>query len=319
MRVVRLSEMKRRVQPPCAVALGNFDGFHRGHRAIFDTLHTHARARNLPACALTFEPHPREFFSGFSHRLRIDSLREKLLHLKQTGIERAYVLRFDTALSQCSAHDFIEQILVQQLRAQCVITGENFHFGHQRQGNPALLKQMGKAHGFEAIALPSVLAENGEVCSSSAVRVMLSEGNIAGANALLGHAYRVLGRIQKGDGRGKTLGYPTWNVSLKHLFAPEKGVYAARAKMDNAATPIAAVVNIGTRPTFHSDTEIIMETHALEPVTTTAPHATWLEVELVEFLRPEQKFTSAEFLRAQIAQDVSLARRVLHLPQKAAP
>ena len=212
---------------PHAVTIGNFDGLHLGHQAMLARLQQVARDRGLPSCVLSFEPHPREFFSPDNAPTRLSSLREKADELALLGIDHLHVFRFDRAFAVLSANDFIERVLTDTLRARYVLVGDDFRFGAQRAGDFALLARSGEVQGFEAETLATVQLD-GERASSTAVRNALAAGDLAYAARLLGRPYSICGRVMHGDKLGRDLGYPTANVQLKHNRPPLWGIFAVR-------------------------------------------------------------------------------------------
>jgi riboflavin kinase/FMN adenylyltransferase len=210
---------------PAALTIGNFDGVHLGHQAMLAELKRAAAGLGVPACVLTFEPHPREFFAPDKAPTRLTSLREKLELLASFGVARAHVCRFNYRLAQTPAEDFIERIVVRGLGARWVQVGDDFRFGARRAGSVVMLKQAAPRFGFEVAALPSVLLD-GERVSSTALRQALEAGDLERSQRLLGRPYSISGRVVRGDGLGRKLGFPTANVQMKHNRPPLTGIFA---------------------------------------------------------------------------------------------
>lgn len=290
-----------------AVAIGNFDGVHRGHRAVLDA----ARAL-VPGAApgvLTFEPHPREVLQPDRAPARLTPLAAKLRLLREAGARFVQVLRFDRALIAMPAEAFVREVLVERLGAAGVAVGQDFRFGHGRGGDPALLTWLGPILGFRA-SVVTPLAVDGEPCSSTRVRELLGDGHVALAAALLGRPHAVEGRVVRGDGRGRQIGFPTANLALRgrRPMLPAAGVYAVTVRpRPGGAVVWPGVANLGHRPTFEGR-ELRLEVHLLDR----GPdlYGTPLEVGFVERLRGEMRFDGIESLRAQIARDVAQARAV---------
>lgn len=292
---------------PTAVAIGNFDGLHLGHQAVIAAMAQAAQAKDLVPSVLTFEPHPRRFFAPTSPPFRIERLGFKLKRLQQDGVARVYMPRFTRAFAGLSAEAFLEEVLGRQLGARAVITGENFAFGRDRTGDAALLRHWGEAQGVQVMAVPPV--KLGEViCSSSAIRAALATGDVRAARHLLGRPYGLSGRVVHGDARGRTIGYPTANIRLPaELKLPAYGVYAVRVLLDGVA--YAGVANLGVKPTVAVDNRPVLEVHLFDVMQDM--YGKRLDVMLVDYLRPEQKFDGLPALVAHIQADAAEARKRL--------
>lgn len=287
------------------LTIGNFDGVHRGHRALLSELTAKARALALPATVLTFEPHPREFFAPETAPARLSSLREKLELLADCGVERVHVCRFDQKLAALTAEQFIERILVQGLSLRYLVIGDDFRFGKGRGGDFALLQQAGVAHRFVVEAMPTVDIGGSRV-SSSAVREALSDGNIELAETLLGRAYVIAGRVMHGDKIGRTLGFPTANIHIKHARLPFSGIFAVTVA-GLGPQPLPGAASIGVRPTLGDSLKPVLEVHL--PDFESDIYGAHVTVNFLHKLRDEAKFASLELLKAQIARDVADVRR----------
>ncbi|MER2554548.1 MAG: bifunctional riboflavin kinase/FAD synthetase [Thauera sp.] len=289
------------------LTIGNFDGVHLGHQALLSLLTDKARELGLPAVVLTFEPHPREYFSPADAPARLASLREKLLLLATAGVDRCHICRFDARLAAQSAASFIDDTLVRGLGVRHLYIGDDFRFGARRQGNFAMLQEAGARHGFGVESMPT-LAVAGERVSSSAVRAALAEGDLAHAARLLGRPYSIAGRVAHGDKLGRQLGFPTANIQMKHRRPALSGVYVVSVE-GLAAGTVTGVANIGLRPTATENGRARLEVHLFD--WTQDCYGAHIRVHFLHRLRPEHKFPSLDALRAQIALDAQAARQWL--------
>jgi riboflavin kinase/FMN adenylyltransferase len=281
----------------CAVTLGVFDGVHRGHAALVEATVRWAQAHDVPAVALTFEPHPAAILTPDQRPLMLCPLSHRVQKLLRLGIDVVVVQPFTQAFSQLSAMAFIEQVLVQGLRARAVVVGDDFRFGHRRGGSVATLRDAG---AFEVIALPRVLDADGAPISSTRVRELIGAGQLEQAHALLGEPYPWAGVVVRGDGRGRGLGYPTANLMpIEPLLTPPEGVYACWAQLGAEAYP--AAVSVGAPPMFaHARGRIEayligLPDHDL--------YGRMLTLRFLKRLRPLQKFESVDALIRQMQQD----------------
>lgn len=286
-----------------AVTVGNFDGLHLGHQKILESVREHARAAGQRAAAITFDPHPMRVLQPDRAPLMIQTLAQRLAGFERMGVEAAVVLRFDRALSLVSAEEFIDRILVGGLRAGSVLVGANFRFGHRGAGDVRLLAEVGKRDGFDVEVVPPVEIR-GKIVSSTAIRGAIASGNVAGAIPLLGRAFSLTGEIRAGAGRGRTILFPTLNMSPAQELLPKLGVYATQSVVGGKL--YSSVTNVGTRPTFNG-AGVTVESHLFEFSEHVARGA--MEVRFHERLRDEQRFAGPEALRAQIARDIEAARK----------
>jgi riboflavin kinase/FMN adenylyltransferase len=287
-----------------ALTVGNFDGVHRGHAAMLARVVAQARALGVPGCVLTFEPHPREFFSPAAAPPRLTRLREKLERFAQAGIDRTHVARFDAQLAGLAPERFIDDVLVAGLGVQWLLVGRDFRFGAKRAGDFAQLERGAARHGFALEAMPDV-AEGGERVSSSAVRAALGAGDLQRAELLLGRRYTMSGRVVHGDGLGQPLGFPTANIVLRRR-TPMTGIFVVEAELEETQRRLRGAASIGTRPTIREHAQPLLEVHLLD--FEGALYGKHLRVTFLEKLRAEQKFDGLEALRAAIAADVARAR-----------
>jgi riboflavin kinase/FMN adenylyltransferase len=293
---------------PHAVTIGNFDGLHLGHQAMLARLQDVARARGLPTCVLSFEPHPREFFAPDQAPARLSSLREKAECLQRLGIDRLHVFRFDRAFSALSPEAFIEQVLGRTLQARYVLVGDDFRYGAKRAGDFALLQQAGQSLGFDAEFLPTVEVA-GERASSTAVRNALAAGELEQAAHLLGRPYSISGRVVHGDKLGRDIGYPTANIQLKHNRPPLLGIFAVEVCGLNGE-PLQGVASLGKRPTVKSpDAVPVLEVHLFD--FDADIYGRRVRVDFLHKLRDEEKYPDLDSLVAQIKRDVDNAKQFL--------
>lgn len=291
------------------VALGNFDGVHLGHQAILSRVLEIAEANRTRPAVMTFEPHPREFFARGGQKLRLYSLRRKIELLRDAGIEILYLARFNQAFAAMTPESFINDLLYKKLGVRHVVTGYNFAFGSNRQGSTDLLQASAQRWGFGFTACPPVADAKGEAVSSSAIRTALSEGRIRKASGLLGQPYSIEGRVIKGTQRGKSLGFPTANISLNHLFKPRFGIYAVRVAFGSEGTWHDGVASLGIRPTFGAF-DPLLEVHVFDM--DRGLYGQRARVQFVEFIREEKRFDTAELLQTQMRADDARARELLN-------
>ncbi|MDP1609939.1 MAG: bifunctional riboflavin kinase/FAD synthetase [Sulfuritalea sp.] len=286
------------------LTIGNFDGVHRGHRALLAELTAKARELALPATVLTFEPHPRELFAPEQAPARLASLRDKLELLAECGVDRVHVCRFTQKLAALTAEQFIERILVQGLSVRHLIIGDDFRFGKGRSGDFALLQRAGREHGFVVEAMHTV-DFGGVRVSSSAVRGALARGNIEHAEELLGRAFVIAGRVMDGRKLGRTIGFPTANIQVRRKRLPLSGVFAVTVS-GVGPQPLPGAANIGVRPTVEAGLQPVLEVHLLD--FDRDIYGLHVDVNFLHRLRDEAKFDSLDALKAQIARDVAAVR-----------
>ena len=292
------------------VAIGNFDGVHRGHQAVIDSALRLAHKVESSLGVLTFEPHPRRFFRPDSPPFQLTSFRLKLRLLEALGVDNVFVLPFNQSLSELSAEDFVRRILVEDLRVQHVLVGGNFYFGHKRGGDTDLLERMGRSLGFGVTAMRRVEGTTGEAYSSTGIRDYLTAGNPTRAALLLGRYWEIEGRVQTGAKLGRKLGFPTANIALGEVLEPAYGVYAVRAGVDRGGQTKwhPGVANIGIRPMVEGD-EPLLEVHLFD--FDEDLYGRHMRVALVDYLRPEMVFDDMAALRVQMIEDSRRARVIL--------
>lgn len=313
------------IKTPTVIALGNFDGVHRGHQQVIRPIVSGESSARVPtdpptlATVVTFNPHPQVFFSGQIRSL-LTPIPEKVEVLKALGVEQLVLIPFDQAIAQLSPTEFIERILIERLQTRHISVGVDFRFGRQRQGSTADLVAIAAAYGVGVTTVP-LLQESHQRISSSAIRAALTAGEIATANRLLGRPYRLHGTVVTGQQVGRTIGFPTANLRVpEDKFLPRDGVYSVRVWSETAAPPATAawpgVMNIGVRPTVAGRQRTI-EVHLLD--WTGDLYGAALTVELHHFVRSEQKFDSLAALKAQICRDCHQARIQLAVSDPAQP
>lgn len=283
----------------CVLTIGNFDGVHCGHQALLQRLTQKAKALNVPAVVVTFEPLPREFFSkDKSIPPRLMRGREKYLALAEQGVDKIVVIRFTKAFANITAQEFVEQLLMQRLQAKHIVVGDDFRFGKGREGDFAYLVEAGAKGGFTIEAMPSILVNNERV-SSTRVRQALQEADHDAVIHYLGRPYSMKGRIVYGNQRGRQIGYPTANINLHRQETPVKGVYAVKMHGIHKEA-IEGVANIGMRPTVDG-ARTLLEVHLFH--FNQDIYGRHVCVEFCKKLRDEKRFDSLDALKEQIDRD----------------
>ncbi len=310
------------IAPACALTIGNFDGVHRGHQAMLALLRSEARHRGLPACVLSFEPHPRDYFAALSGKpelapARIATLRDKLGELERCGIDQVVVARFDRAFAAQPPEAFIDDVLVRGLGARYVLVGDDFRFGAKRAGDYAMLDAAGVQRGFDVARMQSYEVHGLRV-SSSAVREALARGDMAAAATLLGRPYSISGHVVHGRKLGRDLGFRTLNLRFHHPNPAALGIFAVQVHgLAEAALP--GVASLGRRPTVDDSGRVLLEVHCLEwPAALGAEGAYGkiVRVELLHKLRDEARYDGLDALTAAIRKDVEDARAFLAAAQR---
>ena len=296
--------------PGTVVTIGNFDGCHRGHQAVFARALAAAHERALATALITFEPLPLEFFAPERAPLRLQRLRDRVDAARDAGFDLFWAMRFASALASLEAEDFVQQCLHKVLRARHILVGDDFRFGKNRMGDFSLLERMGRELGFSVEATPTVADAGGRI-SSTRLRSILQGGSFSEAAELLGREYRITGRVAHGDKRGRQLGFPTANLRLGPRPMVLRGVYAGWLHDLNTPEPCrwAAVANIGWRPTV-GGSEQRLEAHVLDQ--TLDLYGRIVSFEPLQALRGEQRFANLDALRAQIGLDLVQARAIFH-------
>ncbi|MDE2300401.1 MAG: bifunctional riboflavin kinase/FAD synthetase, partial [Burkholderiales bacterium] len=314
------------IAPACALTIGNFDGVHRGHQAMLALLTSEARHRGLPSCAMTFEPHPRDYFAALAGKpdaapARIATLRDKLSELERCGVDQAVVLRFDRAFAAQSPQAFIDDVLVRGLGTKVVLVGDDFRFGAKRAGDYAMLDQAGQRAGFDVARMNSYEVHGLRV-SSSAVREALAAGDMVQVATLLGRPYSISGHVIHGKRLGRSLGasapgrndgFRTLNLRFQHPRPAALGIYAVRT-CGLTERPIDGVASLGRRPTVDDSGRVLLEVYCLDwpaELGTEGGYGKLVRVELLHKLRDEARYDGLDALTAAIHQDAAQARAFL--------
>ncbi|MCK5919201.1 MAG: bifunctional riboflavin kinase/FAD synthetase [Cocleimonas sp.] len=287
----------------CVASIGNFDGLHYGHQKLLAHLAEKSSALKLPSMVISFEPLPAEFFMPMPPA-RIYPLRDKVRLLNQLDVDYYMNLRFNKALANRTAEDFVQQLLLDQLNVRYLVVGDDFRFGKQRTGDFQLLQSMGAAAGMEVCDTPTCHYKD-ERISSTLIRQHLAVGDIEASNQLLGKPYQLSGRVRHGQKRGRTIGYPTLNLLLPDNIAPVKGVYAVQVQ-GLSDKSLKGVASLGTNPTV-AGREMRLETYLFDY--NDNAYGQTICVQLDKFLRPEETFDSFEVMKQQIDQDAEIARQ----------
>ena len=286
------------------VAIGNFDGVHRGHQAVLARARDAAEAVAAPAGVMAFEPHPRAFFQPDAVHFRLTEIGDKLRLLEGLGVDLAIILKFDAKLAGLQAHEFVDRVLVDGLGVKGVVVGYDFHFGKGRKGTPQMLLEAGKARGF-AVTVVEPQKDSGEVFSSTKARELIAAGRVREAADILGHWWRVSGPVVSGARRGREMGFPTANIALAKGVALAHGIYAVRVNIGGRIRAGAAY--LGTRPTF-DDGAPLLEVHVLD--WSGDLYGKTISVDFFAHLRGDHGFASADALAAQIKADCDQARAI---------
>ena len=292
----------------CVATVGNLDGVHLGHQAVLGQLAEKAAELRLPSVVVTFEPQPQEFFARTTPPPRLTRLREKLQALRRFAVDRVLCVRFDSAFAAMAPDGFVQSLLVDGLGVQYLVVGDDFRYGHRRQGDFATLQAAGDRYGFRVVNMHTFNVD-GERVSSTRIREALAGGNMGMAEKLLGRPYRMSGRVVRGDRRGRQLGFPTANIHLHRRTSPVSGVFAVEVfGLDRE--PVAGAANVGVRPTVDG-TRSLLEIHLLD--FDGDIYSRYVQVDFLKKLRNEQRFESLEQLKRKIAADVEQARQFFGL------
>lgn len=297
-----ISELSR-LRGPLFLAIGVFDGVHRGHQAVISTSADHARAAGGTPVVVTFDPHPEKLLRPESAPRLLSATQHKIALIQSLGVEHLLIIKFDKEFAATEPEDFVEQLVTNSKPLREICVGHEWSFGKKRRGNLELLKTLGAKFNFGVIGVPPIKA-NDEVVSSTAIRQSIERGDFARAAAMLGREYTILGTVTHGDSLGKKIGFPTANLSAHNEQFPPNGVYAATARMTDGV--YRGVVNLGVRPTVTKGTaDRVLEIHLLD--FDRDIYGRDVEVRFVKFLRPESKFENVDALVAQIRRDVEQA------------
>ena len=278
------------------IVLGTFDGVHKGHKKIFDRAVSFARRNKLPCYAVTFKPHPQQFIIPERGLKLLTTLQERVERIKRLGVDDVKIIHFDKGLQNLSYQEFVEKFIVKKFRAGHVFVGYDFAFGWGRLGHASQLKELGQDYGFEVIIVPAFKIE-GEIVKSKKLRELIGAGDLNKVVRMMGHPYQISGKVVRGKGVGRKLGFPTANLKIDpHKLIPAHGVYAGRCNGKKCA------INIGTRPTFGGIPTTLVEVHF--PGAKLSLTGKNLKVEILRRLRNEIQFTDTEELKKQIKKDL---------------
>lgn len=286
------------------LTIGNFDGVHRGHRAMLDRLVEKSRELRLPSGVLTFEPHPREFFAPGSAPARLSRLREKLELIAEAGVDRTHVLCFGAQLASLSPERFVEDVLLRGLGVRWLLVGRDFRYGAKRAGDFAALQSVAEKQGFGLEAMNDVV-EGGQRVSSSGAREALAAGDLAGAARLLGRRYSMSGRVAHGEKLGRTLGFPTANIVMRRT-PPLAGIFVVEAELEETRKVLRGVASVGRRPTVRENAPPLLEVHLFDWQGDL--YGRHLRVTFLQKLRNEKKYGGLDALKSAIAQDAAQAK-----------
>jgi riboflavin kinase / FMN adenylyltransferase len=306
-------------EPGSVLSIGKFDGVHAGHSYLLRLVVAAAREKGLVPAAMTFDPHPACVVAPSRAPLALMPLEERVARIRELGIEQVFVLRFTPEIARLTPEEFVEQYVRGQMRAGLVMVGGNFRFGRNQAGDPAVLAELGRRHGFETRVVDAVKLR-GWIVSTSEIRRRIGEGDVSRAGRLLGRPYGVEGEVVAGEGIGSRQTVPTLNLHTSAGILPADGVYLTRTRDLENGRRWNSITNIGMRPTFDGHARTI-ETFLLEPLTGASP--SHLRLEFLRRVREERKFESPEALKAQILRDVARAsayfRRVARWVRPALP
>jgi riboflavin kinase/FMN adenylyltransferase len=292
---------------PLFLAIGVFDGVHRGHQAVISTSADHARAANGTPVVVTFDPHPMKVLRPSKAPHLLTATQHKIELIRDLGVRHLLIINFDKAFAATEPEDFVKQLVTNSKPLREICVGHEWSFGKERRGNLDLLGNLGAQFDFQVVGIPAVTLGSGEPVSSTAIRHAIEAGDLAKAAQMLDREYTILGTVVQGEHLGKKIGFPTANLSAHNEQFPPNGVYFAHATLDGMVRP--GVVNLGYRPTVNREkSERVLEIYLLD-----FDHEIYgkdIEVRFVQFLRPEQKFENLDMLARQIELDVQQARKL---------
>ena len=301
-------------RPPCALTIGNFDGVHKGHQALLKALLDKARAENLQSCVMTFEPHPREFFSPETAPARILNLRDKLEALKAAGVDCVVVEHFNQRFASRSPEQFVTDILVNGLNTRAIVIGDDFHYGAKRAGNIESLREAGATNNFCVTHMHTILDPQNDRISSSSIREALAQGDLARTADLLGRPYQISGHVLHGRKLGRELGFPTLNLAVANRLHQRKpaisGIFIVQVH-GLGPKPLPGVASLGVRPTVEDAGRVLLETHVFDY--SGDAYGKIVSVELIKKLRDEEKYSDLTALQKAIDADALAARDFFNL------
>jgi riboflavin kinase / FMN adenylyltransferase len=307
MQILRSIPELSRLSGPLFLAIGVFDGVHRGHQAVISTSAEHAQAANGTPIVVTFDPHPMKVLRPTAAPHLLTATQHKIKLIRNLGVQHLLVIQFDKTFASTAPEDFVQHLVKHSKPLREICVGHEWSFGKGRRGNLALLRKLGAQFDFEVVGIPAVTLPNGELVSSTAIRQAIEAGNLAKAAGMLGREYTILGTVVRGEHLGKKIGFPTANLSAHSEQFPPNGVYLAQATLNG--TIYSGVVNLGYRPTVSSgNSDRVLEIYLLD-----FDHDIYgkdIEVRFVRYLRPERKFENLDALTRQIELDVQQARKL---------
>jgi riboflavin kinase/FMN adenylyltransferase len=307
METLRSIDELSRLPGPIFLAIGVFDGVHRGHQAVISTSAEHARSAKGTPVVVTFDPHPMKVLRPSDAPHLLTATQHKIKLIRNLGVRHLLVIKFDKGFAATAPQEFVQQLLTHSKPLREICVGHEWSFGKDRRGNLALLRKLGAQFDFEVVGIPAVTLGNGEPVSSTAIRHAVEAGDLAKAAEMLGREYTILGTVVHGDDLGKKIGFPTANLSAHSEQFPPNGVYFAEATLEGSVYP--GVVNLGYRPTVSSGkSERVLEIHLFD--FDRDIYGKDVEVRFIRYLRPEQKFESVDALVRQIELDVHQARKL---------
>ena len=306
MEILRSIPELERLRGPLFLAIGVFDGVHRGHQAVISTSADHAAASNGTPVVVTFDPHPEKVLRPQAAPHLLSATQHKIALIRALGVEHLLIITFDKEFAATEPEDFVQKLVIHSKPLREICVGHEWSFGKNRRGNLDLLKKLGAKSNFDVVGIPPVKI-NGAVVSSTAIRQAIEKGDFAKAAEMLGREYTILGTVTRGDNLGKKIGFPTANLSAHSEQFPPNGVYVAEARIDGELC--RGVINLGIRPTVTSGkSERVLEIHLFDFNRDIYGHD--VEVRFLKFLRPEKKFANLDALVQQIRRDVEQARQL---------
>jgi riboflavin kinase / FMN adenylyltransferase len=306
MEILRSIPELERLRGPLFLAIGVFDGVHRGHQAVISTSADHAAASNGTPVVVTFDPHPEKVLRPQAAPHLLSATQHKIALIRALGVEHLLIITFDKEFAATEPEDFVQKLVIHSKPLREICVGHEWSFGKNRRGNLDLLKKLGAKFNFDVVGIPPVKI-NGAVVSSTAIRQAIEKGDFAKAAEMLGREYTILGTVTRGDNLGKKIGFPTANLSAHSEQFPPNGVYVAEARIDGEL--YRGVINLGIRPTVSSGkSERVLEIHLFDFNRDIYGHD--VEVRFLKFLRPEKKFANLDALVQQIRRDVEQARQL---------
>jgi len=306
MEILRSIPELERLRGSLFLAIGVFDGVHRGHQAVISTSADHAAASNGTPVVVTFDPHPEKVLRPQAAPHLLSATEHKIALIRALGVEHLLIITFDKQFAATEPEDFVQKLVIHSKPLQEICVGHEWSFGKNRRGNLDLLKKLGAKFNFDVVGIPPVKI-NGAVVSSTAIREAIEKGDLAKAAEMLGREYTILGTVTRGDNLGKKIGFPTANLSAHSEQFPPNGVYVAEARIDGEL--YRGVINLGIRPTVSSGkSERVLEIHLFDFSRDIYGHD--VEVRFLKFLRPEKKLANLDALVQQIRQDVERARQL---------